>query len=323
MAIGKCHWFPRSTAAALVERSAIWIVLLCLLIAMALLSDAFHLPAFLGNIVRQMAPVGMAAIGVTYVMVLGGIDLSVGAVISLAAVLCAVEMDGKVANIPWAVLVTLLAGMAIGLVNGALVAFSRASPFILTLGSSLAVYGLTQIYSGGTARGIVAAEFRDVFNYRVGGVAPVLALAFLLAAILAAQVLRRSRYGRILYLVGSNPRAARTIGLPIESLTLGTYALSGAFAAAGGIALLARSGVSSTFAGRGLEFDVLAAVVLGGTTFEGGSGGIGGTVAGMLVLFIAFSIVNIAGLNYNAQLIIKGTIIVAASAAYAFLKRGR
>jgi ribose/xylose/arabinose/galactoside ABC-type transport system permease subunit len=270
-----------------------------------------------------MAPVGMAAIGVTYVMVLGGIDLSVGAVISLAAVLCAVEMDGKVANIPWAVLVTLLAGAVIGLINGALVAFSRASPFILTLGSSLAVYGLTQIYSGGTARGVVAAEFRYVFNYRVGGIAPVLALAFLLAAVVAGQVLGRSRYGRSLYLAGSNPRAGHIIGLPIARLTLVTYCLSGALAAAGGIALLARSGVSSTFSGRGLEFDVLAAVVLGGTTFEGGSGGIGGTVAGMLVLFIAFSIVNIAGLNYHTQLIIKGLIIVAASAAYSYLRRVR
>jgi len=311
----------RATIAAVLERHAIWIVLLVLLLAGTALSDAFLRPVYLGNVVRQLAPVGIAAVGVTFVMVLGGIDLSVGAVISLAAVICAVQMDGSIGNIPWAVGASLLAGAAVGLANGLLVAFSRASPFILTLGSSLAVYGLTQIYSGGTARGVIAPEFREFFNYRIGGIVPVLALAFLLVALAAALALRRSRWGRSLYLIGSNPRAARITGLPIARLTLLTYALSGLLAGLGGIALLARSGVSGTFSGRGLEFDVLAAVVLGGTTFEGGVGGVGGTVAGMLVLFVAFNMVNMAGLNYNAQLIIKGAIIIASSAAYGYLKR--
>ncbi len=311
----------RAAVGLVLERSAIWIVLLALLLVGALMSDAFLRPVYLGNVLRQLAPVGIAAVGMTCVMILGGIDLSVGAVISLAAVVCAVAMDGRIGNIPWAFAVTLACGAAIGLVNGALAAFSRASPFILTLGSSLAVYGLTQIYSGGTARGAVAPEFREFFNYRLGGYLPVLAVTFLIIACLAALMLRHSRYGRMLYLIGSNPRAARITGLPIVTVTLAAYSLSGLLAACGGIALLARSGVSSTFAGRGLEFDVLAAVVLGGTTFEGGTGGVGGTVAGMLVLFVAFNMVNMAGLNYNAQLVIKGLIIVASSAGYGYLKR--
>lgn len=309
------------TLAHAAERVAIWIVLLTLLAAGTVLSDAFLHPVYLGNVVRQLTPVGIAAVGVTFVMVLGGIDLSVGAVISLAAVVCAVQMDGRIANIPWALGVTLGIGAAIGLANGVMAAYSRASPFILTLGSSLAVYGLTQIYSGGTARGIIAPEFRELFNYRLGGFFPVLALAFVLIACIGGVVLSRSGYGRAVYLIGSNPRAARITGLPIRQVTLLTYTLSGLLAAAGGVALLARSGVSSTFAGRGLEFDVLAAVVLGGTTFEGGTGGVGGTVGGMLVLFVAFNMVNMAGLNYNSQLILKGLIIIAASAGYSWLKR--
>jgi len=311
----------RSTITATIERSAIWIVLLALVLAGTMLSDAFLRPVYLGNVVRQLSPAGIAAIGVTFVMVLGGIDLSVGAVISFAAVICAVQMNGETGNIPWALGATLLAGAVVGLANGVLVAMSRASPFILTLGSSLAVYGLTQIYSGGTARGVITPEFRDFFNYRLGGILPVLALAFLLTAVVGGLALRCSRYGRSLYLIGSNPRAARISGLPIARITLVTYSLSGLLAGFGGIALLARSGVSSTFSGRGLEFDVLAAVVLGGTTFEGGTGGVGGTVAGILVLFVAFNMANMAGLNYNAQLIIKGAIIVASSAAYNYLKR--
>ena len=115
--------------------------------------------------------------------------------------------------------------------------------------------------------------------------------------------------------------AARLSGLPIARLTVITYTVSGLFAALAGLALLARLGVSSTFAGRGFEFDVLAAVILGGTTFEGGRGGIGGTIAGVLVLVLAFNLVNIVGLDYNLQLTVKGIIIILASALYAYLKR--
>jgi ribose/xylose/arabinose/galactoside ABC-type transport system permease subunit len=230
-------------------------------------------------------------------------------------------MEGRAENIPLALAATLAASLAIGLANGLLIAFNRVSPFILTLGTALAVYGLTQVYSGGTARGVVAPGFREFFNLRLGGLVPVLAVTFIAAAILAEAALRTTQYGRSLYLVGSNPAAASLAGLPIAGLTVATYALSGLLAGLGGVALLARSGVSSTFAGRGFEFDALAAVVLGGTTFEGGRGNVAGTVAGVLVLFVAFNMVNMLGLNYNSQLIVKGLIIIAASAAYTWLNR--
>jgi ribose/xylose/arabinose/galactoside ABC-type transport system permease subunit len=304
----------------LLDRAAIWLVLLLLLAIAALLSDAFLRPVYLMNVVRQAAPVGIAAVGVTLVMIAGGVDLSVGAVISLTAVVAAVLMEGSAANLPLALATTLLVGAAIGLANGLLIAYNRVSPFILTLGMAIAVYGLTQIYSGGTARGVVAPGFREVFNHRLGGLVPVLALAFVLIAATGIWLQRTTRFGRSLYLIGSNPAAARLAGVPIARVTVAAYALSGVCAALAGLALLARSGVSSTFAGRGLEFDVLAAVVLGGTTFEGGRGGIGGTVAGLLVLVIAFNLVNIIGLDYNAQLIVKGAIIIAASALYGWLK---
>jgi len=316
-------WRPSLAAGAwrrVLDRAAIWLVLLLLLAIAALLSEAFLRPNYLLNIARQAAPVGIAAVGVTLVMIAGGVDLSVGAIISLAAVVAAVLMEGSAANLPLALAATLLVGGAIGLANGLLIAYNRVSPFILTLGMAIAVYGLTQIYSGGTARGVVAPGFREFFNHRLGGFVPVLALAFALIAGLGIWLQRATRFGRSLYLIGSNPAAARLAGLPIARITVAAYVLSGLAAALAGIALLARSGVSSTFAGRGLEFDVLAAVVLGGTTFEGGRGGIGGTIAGLLVLVIAFNLVNIIGLDYNAQLIVKGAIIIAASALYGYLK---
>lgn len=306
-------------AAQFAARHAIVVVLVLVYCAAVLVSGAFLQPAYIANVLRQVAPVGIAAIGVTFVMILGGVDLSVGAVISLTAVLCAVQMNGDPGNIALAVTVACAAGLAIGTFNGIVVAFTRVSPFILTLGTGMAVLGLTQIYSGGTARGIVAPGFREFFNLRLGGVVPVLALSFIGLALAGWLIQRFTVFGRRLYLIGSNARAARLSGVPVQAVTVAAYTLAGLFGALAGIALLARSGVSSTLSGQGLEFQVLAAVVLGGTTFEGGRGGVGGTVAGVLVLVIAFNLVNISGLPYHMQLTVMGAIIILASAAYGLL----
>ncbi len=313
-----------SVALARIDRllasSAIFIVLIVVYLIGVAVTEAFVTPHYLFNVIRQVAPVGIAAIGVTYVMILGGVDLSVGAVISLTAVVCAVQMDGTAANLVPALLTTSVVGMAIGAINGLLIAYSRVSPFILTLGTAVAVYGLTQIYSGGTARGEVAPGFREFANARLDGLVPVLAVAFGVLAVVGWIVQKTTTFGRQLYLIGSNRQAAILAGLPVRRITVAAYVLAGLFGAFGGIALLARSGVSSTSAGQGLEFQVLAAVVLGGTTFEGGRGGIAGTVAGVLVLVMAFNLVNIVGLVYHLQLVVMGAIIILASALYGYLQ---
>lgn len=302
--------------AQFMSRHAIFVVLVLVYCVAIAISEAFLQPSYVFNILRQVAPVGIAAIGVTLVMILGGVDLSIGAVISLTSVLCAVQMNGDPSNIPFAVLAACAAGVAIGTINGLAVAFTRVSPFILTLGTGIAVVGLTQMYSGGTARGIVSPGFREFFNQRIGGTVPVLALAFLGLTLTGLFVQRYTTFGRQLFLIGSNRRAARLSGLPVAGVAVLAYALSGLFGALAGIALLARSGVSSSLSGQGLEFQVLAAVVLGGTTFEGGRGGIAGTVAGVLVLMMAFNLVNISGLPYHVQLVVMGAIIILASALY-------
>lgn len=304
-------------------RWAILLVLGVLYGVAIILSDAFLEPVYIGNILRQAAPVGIAAIGTTLVMILGGVDLSIGAIISFSAVFCAVLMQGEADNVAFAVAATVLVAAVFGAINGALNLAAPGSSFILTLGSGLALYGLAQLYSGGTARGIVSPSFREFFNHRLGDVLPILALAMIGIAALMEVVLRTTRFGRQIYLIGSNREAARLSGLPVAGVTFACYVLSGVFAGLGGIAVLARSGVSSTFAGRGFEFDALAAIVLGGTLFSGGRGTIVGTIAGTLVLFIAFNLVNILGFNYNMQLLLKGAIIILASAGYAWLGRDR
>lgn len=306
----------RARLAALLERGAIWLVILLLIGIGALWSDAFLQPVYLANVLRQAAPIGIAAIGVTLVMVMGGVDLSIGAIVSACAVCAAALMDGDPARLPLAIAASCALGVVLGAGNGVLVAASRVSPFILTLGTAIVIYGGTQIATGGTAKGRIAPGFREFFNDRLADLVPVLAVSFVLLAFVGIALQNGTRFGRSLYLVGANPAAARLCGLPIGRITVLAYACSGLFGALGGLALLARSGVSGSLAASGYEFDVLAAVVLGGTSFQGGRGGIGGTVAGVLILTLAFNLVNVVGLHYHAQLIVKGAVIVLASALY-------
>lgn len=313
--------FPRTLRLPSLDKAAVWIVLVVLVLLAGLVSDAFFKLNYLTNLVRQAAPVGITAAGVTFVMLLRGVDLSVGAIVSMSAVVCALVMGGKVDNLWLGIAAAIACGSAVGLANGLLIAYGKGSAFILTLGMSIVVYGLVQMGTGGTARGIVSPGFRETLNGRIGGVLPVLVICLLLAVAVGIFLQSRTRFGRNAYLIGANPDAARLAGLPVSRVTVVAYVVSGFFAALGGLALLARTGVSGTNPGAGMEFDVLAAVVLGGTTFSGGRGGVGGTFAGVLVLIIALNLANVAGLPFAAQLAVKGAIIIAASAAYSWIGR--
>lgn len=312
----------RSSRVGTLSRSTLglWLALLAIVVVAAWFSPGLLQPVNFFNIVRQASVVGIASVGVTLVMITGGVDLSVGAVISFASVLAATLMDGRAENIPLAVGAALLMGALVGLANGVLVARWKLPAFILTLGTATVVLGLTQLYSGGTAAGVVAPEFRAVLNARIGPL-PVLVIAFGLVVVAGLIVQNRTTFGRRLYLVGSNPAAARLSGVSLRRTLTVAYMLSGLTAAIAGLALLARSGVSSTFGGQGFEFDVLAAVILGGTTFEGGRGGIGGTLAGVLILAMTFSLVSILGLDFNMELIVKGGIIFGVAALHVMSQR--
>jgi ribose/xylose/arabinose/galactoside ABC-type transport system permease subunit len=305
---------------SLAARGGIWLALLALLLVARGVQPLFLEPANLLNIVAQSSVVGITAVGVTLVMIGRGIDVSVAGTITLSAFLAGGIMNGDNANIPLAVAAALAAGCVVGLVNGLLVARWGVEPFILTLATGTVLLGITQLYTGGTAFGDPAPAFTDFFRERHGPF-PTLAIVLLLVVLAGLAIQHRTRFGRRLFLIGANPRAAFLSGVRVQRTLLVAYVLSGLAAALGGLALVGRAGVPSEFTGMGLEFQVLAAVVLGGTTFEGGRGGIGGTVAGVFVLAVAFSLVTIMGLPHAVQLLLRGLIIVAAGAIYVLARR--
>jgi len=303
------------------DQLGVWVALALLIaIASALSPYFFSINNFL-NILNQSSVVGIAAVGVTLVMITRGVDLSVGSVISLSADICATVMNGNDSRILSAIALSVCAGAAVGFVNGVLVAKRNLPSFILTLGTAAAVQGLGLLYTGGTASGAVAPWFESAISGRpwahIPGVVPI----FIAVAAVGLVIQNTTAFGSRLYLVGSNIRAAYLSGIPVDRVLIIAYTLSGAAAGIAGVVLLGRVGVSSAFAGQTYTFDALAAVLLGGTTFQGGRGGIVGTLAGVLILVVAFNLVNILGLNFNLQLVAKGAIIIAAAALYRLLNR--
>ena len=197
--------------------------------------------------------------------------------------------------------------------TASLIAFGRVSPFILTLGIvDRRLRPHPDAIPAARPRGIVSPGFREFFNGRIGGVLPVLALALLAARRhRPLHPVAHASSAASSILIGANPARRALSGLPVARVTVAAYALSGLFAALGGPRAAGPHRRFGHLSRPGLEFDVLAAVVLGGTTFAGGRGGVGGTLAGVLVLFIALNLANVAGLPFAMQLVIKGAIIIA------------
>ena len=311
----------RRESLAVLDRLGIWAALALLVAVASVLSPYFFSINNFLNILNQSSVVGITAVGVTLVMITGAVDLSVGSVISLSADICATVMNGNDARIVLAVTLAIGAGAAVGFVNGILVAKRNLPSFILTLGTAAAVQGLGLLYTGGTASGVIAPWFQSMIGGRPWGHIPGVVPIFVAVAACGLLIQNTTAFGSRLYLVGSNIRAAYLSGIAVDRVLIVAFTLSGAAAGVAGVVLLGRVGVSSAFAGQTYTFDALAAVLLGGTTFQGGRGGIVGTLAGVLILVVSFNLVNILGLNFNLQLVVKGVIIIGAAALYRLLNR--
>ncbi|WP_435828686.1 ABC transporter permease [Saccharopolyspora shandongensis] len=274
------------------------------------------------NIVRAVSEIGIIAIGLTFVILIGGIDLSVGSVLGLAAVGSAVLMVEDGYGVWATVALVLLAGVVFGLLQGTAVALLGVQAFIVTLAGLQIARGLARMWSGGETVQISYGDgpgqapmlFSLLGERTFGGVVPIPALIFAVVAVVAILFLRGSAYSRHLYAIGGNEKAARLSGVPVNRVKIIAFGIAGFCAALAGIVHAGQLNAGSPNDGIAYELDGIAAVVVGGTSLAGGRGSVIGTIAGALLLGILNNILSLNSVNTDLQLLIKGLVIVAAAA---------
>lgn len=289
------------------------LVALVLLVLVGLVAvPSFASGGNLINLLRQMAPLGVLALGQTVVLIAGGIDLSVGMLIGLIVPLGAMVMAGSDENVLLALLLMLGVGLLVGAFNGLLVAWARVHPFVLTFGMMALLQGITFLVTDYRTVGSVAPAFGEAFTVSRG--LPTSVWVLIAGAALTGLLLAFTRFGRYLYATGSEPNHARRAGVRTGRITFFAYLLSGLFAAVAGILVLGRLQAGYPLAGAGLELDAIVAAIIGGAAFAGGQGGVLGAVAGAAVLALVSNLLNLLSVSAYAQQILKGVIIVGAIA---------
>ncbi|MFJ9780409.1 ABC transporter permease [Amycolatopsis sp. NPDC101161] len=273
------------------------------------------------NVVRAIAEIGIIAVGMTFVILIGGIDLSVGAVLGLAAVGSAVLLVDDGFGVLPAVLVVLAAGLVFGLLQGVASAVFGIQAFIVTLAGLQVARGLARIWSGGQGVAIAYGDgpgeapvaFSLLGERTFNGLVPIPAVIFAVVAVAAIVFLRTSAFARHVYAIGGNEKAARLSGVAVTRVKVLVYGLSGLLAALAGIIHAGQLNQGSPNDGSGYELDAIAAVVIGGTALSGGRGSVSGTVAGALLLGVLNNVLALNSVDPNVQLLIKGLVIVAAA----------
>ncbi|GBL24820.1 ribose import permease protein RbsC [Opitutia bacterium] len=294
----------------LLHRFGLLLVILFVGIALSLLTDTFLSVANFTNVARQISINGILAVGVTFVLLTAGVDLSLGSVVALSGVACATFAHPGDHSVFVPIAVGLLTGAACGLVNGVLVTRGGVAPFIVTLGMMTIARGLALIFSGGRPVANMSNEMTALAG-DIWGI-PIPVLCFAGVALAAWFFLQNFRLGRHIYAVGGNENAARAAGVPVERVKLFAYALCGLLTGLAGVVLAARITTGQPNAGQAYELDAIAAVVIGGTSLAGGVGTITGTLLGVLLIGVINNGLDLMGVSSYYQAVIKGVIIVGA-----------
>jgi ribose transport system permease protein len=309
---------PRPRLQVLLEQqgaaAVVWATLLALAAAGAIASPTFRGPENVVNVLRQATVLGLVGVGQTFVVLAGGIDLSVGSVVKLTAVLTAGLMAEHLDLWFGVALLVLGIGALVGLVNGLLVARLGLAPFIVTLGMFSILRGAAMAYTREPV-GTVAEPLAFLYNGQVGPV-PFAVVFFALVWSLALLTLRYTPFGRQIYAVGGSQEVARLSGIATGRVKIATFVVSGLLAAVAGLMTVSRMGIGDPVVGEGLELDSITAVVLGGTSLFGGRGSLVGTLGGVLLLSLVNNALNLLGVSVWYQGLIKGSIILLAVAAY-------
>lgn len=291
---------------------------LLILVALVATPEVFSAQSITLNL-RQAAQLGLVAIGQTLVLLIAGLDLSVGGVIVVTNIIIAEVTGGQDSQIPVALGLSLGIAALIGLANGLLVTKRNVPPFVATLGVLVLVSGATVAYTRGIPSGFVP-EGLKVINQSVGPL-PIPFLLWLAFNALFGYLLYLTPWGRRVYAIGANREAARLSGVRIDRIRISVFVLCSMMAAVAGIVLSGYIGYVDRYLGRGFDLDSIAAAVVGGVAFTGGRGSLLGTFAGVLIVQLLSAMTLVLGISLELQLVVKGFVIVAAVALYSMAAR--
>ncbi|WP_411034035.1 ABC transporter permease [Shinella sp. BYT-45] len=302
---------PSLNLSHILQRYGTIAILVALVIVAASMSDVFLTERNILNVLRQISGTSLMAVGMLFVILTRGIDLSVGSVAALGSVLSAILIQQYGPGL--ALGATLLAGAACGLVSGVLVAFLKLPPFVTTLAMMTVARGLSLIISAGQpiVMGDSGALITAFGSGSLAGI-PYPVILMTVVFLVAGTVLTFTRYGRLVKAIGSNDEAVRLSGIPVAWYTMSVYVISGVLAAAAGVVSASRTGVGSANIGVGAELDAIAAVVIGGASLMGGRGGAFNTFIGVIVLGIIANMMNLARVPGYHQQVFMGCIIIGA-----------
>lgn len=288
----------------------ILIGLVVLFLFLSVATDSFLSTKNMLQVLRQICINGLLAFGMTFVLIIGGIDLTVGSVVAISGVSVVIMLNSGV-PLPVALVVALLLGAIVGLLNGGIIALTGMPPFIATLSLQGTIRGIAYVITDGRSVSCDNAVFNAIGNgYLFGIPIPIYIVAFVMIVI--SILLYYTRFGRRMYAVGGNITAAGFSGIHVKKIMVQVYVLSGVLSALAGIILASRMYSGQPASGQAYESDAIAAAVLGGTSFNGGIGTVGGTLIGALVIGFLTNGLNLLHISSYVQMIIKGLVIIGA-----------
>ncbi len=297
------------------KRFALPLSMIVLVVFATILQPAFLAPKNLQDIFTQAAPLGIVVLGQAFVVLVRGLDLSVASLMATVAVIATAFNATSNAAILVIFAVAIGFSALVGFTNGILVTKRNVSPFLATLAMMIVLQGLRFYYTQGAPAGSLPDGFRFLGTGRIGGI-PVALIGFLCLFTLLGWLLHKSEFGRKVYITGGNPISATLCGINSDRITILCYVICSVMAGIAGLFLVGFVGTVDNWVGRGYELDSIVAVVIGGIALSGGVGTIWGAALGALILVLLFNIVIILGLPVQAQLIIKGVIIIFAAAMF-------
>lgn len=296
----------------LFKKYGVIFILVILVVVFTILNPAFLTPKNVINISKQIAIMAILSVGMTFVLLTGGIELSMGSVVSLVVVSISIFVANKGMPVIPAMLLSVLIATAIGFLNGLIIAVVKVPPLIMTLGMQIFLYGFTYTICGGLPVYGIPNSLKWVGQTYIAGVVPVSAFIMVVIILAGYFLLSKTYLGRYFYAIGSNEDAANLSGINSNKIRIMAYTICGFLVGIAGIVMLGRIGSGQPSAGDGYEMDVLTGCVLGGVSLNGGKGNIGKAFCGILVIGVLSNGMSLAGMNPFMQKMVKGLVLILA-----------